>query len=152
MRTLINVVAFVLVLFGSVVPVDAQRTRVNAVQVDGIEPTDAATFVRDTAGRIYRFDAADTTAGNAINTMVDTGSFVDPSGCATTIDADGARRCSVLYVWMDTEWTTIYPSSRQCRQFASSTERYESCLKQESEAARRRSQEALRALQDATVG
>ena len=135
MKTLYNVVLFVLVLFGSVVPADAQGTRVNAVQVDGVVSADDASYVHDTEGNVYRFDAADTTAVNAIDTMLYIGSFVDPSLCENAYDPDG-RRCGVLYLWMDTEWTTVYPSPRQCRQDAAdvfSSERYESCLLQENE-------------------
>ena len=105
--------------------------------MDAVVSADDASYVHDTEGNVYRFDAADTTAVNAIDTMVDIGSFVDPSLCENAFDPEG-RRCDVLYVWMDTEWTTIYPSSAQCRRDATATGefssvRYESCLRQESE-------------------
>ena len=173
MRTL-NYVVLVLVAFlvAFGVSANAQGTRVDAVQVDAIETTDAATYVLDTAGKSYRFPLMDTTAVNTIDANVDTGSFVDPSGCLPTIDADGARRCNVLYAWTDTGWTTVYvdystavsrsrsqaPASIRsrsqapataantgmawCRQVATSAGAfsnvlYESCLKQEREAAER---------------
>lgn len=166
MKTLTNVVLLVLVL-SFAVSADAQGTRVDAVQVDAIDTTDAATYIRDTDGRIYHFPATADTAVNAIDANVDTGSVVDPSGCLTTADADGTFVCSVLYGWTDNGWTTVYadytdhtgtlfqssgrsvtvPSRGNspddyCRQVAMATGAfsnviYEGCLKLENEAAER---------------